>query len=103
MNINPNTDKMIKEIKEWCKINFYFNRGVVFYANNETLKLTPLPYKLNSEFINYDKNEFDTPLSHLIHVLVEVGKKQEEIEAEMRLNKMCQDISYGNKPWLNNN
>jgi hypothetical protein len=93
MNINPKTDSNIKLIKEWCKINFYFNRGVVFYANDERSQITPLPLELHSDFMNYNKNEFDTPLSHLIHILIEVGKKEEELEAEARLANMCENIN----------
>lgn len=74
----------ITKLKEWTKKNFIFNNQLVYYstyANVPTIE--PLPMEFMYEGFSNKKADFDTPLSHLMSVLISIGMaKQQRLSEE---------------------
>ena len=92
LNVDEKNDELIKKLKEWSKENFIFNNFVTYYSTYDNVKqIGEMPYGL--EFPNYirDKDKFDTPLSHLMYTLIELGKYLQEKEDNKVINKLRSD------------
>ena len=81
--------KMIAEFKKWSLVNFLFLKNVVHYNDYpaEKKKLTKIPSSIiqDDSNIKYNIDEFDTPFTHLIHVLVTIGKDLEREDRKKRI------------------
>jgi hypothetical protein len=74
-NVSQEYDREIRELKEWTKANFVFNRNTVFYTTYDDVQhIGPLPESLRfPEYID-EKKKFNTPLSHLMYTLIALGE-----------------------------
>ena len=93
VNMTVEFNELIKKLKEWTKANFYFNNNTVYYLNPDHKYLGNLPDGLNIEGVEYDNSLFDTPLSHLMYALIEIGKHQQIKISEQALRLYCKEIS----------
>jgi len=94
-NVNKKYDLTIKMLKKWTIENFYFNNNVVHYLHPETTHLIPLDSSIKCNEVVYKKSEFDTALSHMMYILIAVGKTMEENERIEAINELCNSIEDG--------
>jgi hypothetical protein len=93
-NVNVKYNQTINKLKEWTKENFYFNNAVVHYLVPEGSQISPLPNGIKCDEAIYVKDRFDTPLSHLMYILICVGKSMEEDERRVALEELCKKEGY---------
>lgn len=80
---------MVTEFKKWAMVNFLFLKNIVYYNDYpiEKKKLTKIPSSIiqDDSNIKYNTSEFDTPFTHLIHVLTTIGKDLEREDRKKRI------------------
>ena len=70
-NISKKYDDTIRLLKKWTSENFYFgNNNVVRYLDETSAYLKPMHESIKCNEVVYKKSEFDTPLSHLMYILI---------------------------------
>lgn len=82
---------LIDKIKEYTKQEFLFNKQLVYYNKPQNQFLEDLPDNIPhiEDEIDYDKTHFKTPYSHMLHVLINIGRavEQNEIKKFMNMEK----------------
>jgi len=91
-NVNNKYDSTIKLLKKWTAENFYFNNNVVHYLNPDADYTTVLDKSIKCNEVIYKKSEFDTPLSHMMYILIVVGKTMEEDERKEAIAELCNSL-----------
>jgi len=89
-------EELIENLKSWTKVNFIFNKGTVFYAVPEDENLSKLPDffdKFDIKEWNELKNKryYNTPLSHMMAVILKIGENLKVYEAEKAIEKFIGD------------
>jgi hypothetical protein len=91
-NVDTEHNNLITKLKEWTKTTFYFNRNIVYYNSYQDKPSIPdLPEDLMFPKFKPNKEDFDTPLSHLMYTLYELGKYKQACRDNVIITKLTEE------------